>query len=58
MEKQASIQFLGYKVKKSHIEFVDEAAKELQIGFEPSGIINNSTNIFLLTLGVSVGDQT
>jgi|SRR5690554_3377505 len=57
MEKKSSLQFIGYKVKNSHIEFLEEDSKELKIRFEPKGVINNETNIFSLTMRVFINDK-
>lgn len=57
MEKKSSLQFIGYKVKNSHIEFLEEDSKELKIRFEPKGVIDNETNTFSLTMKVFINDK-
>lgn len=57
MEKKSSLQFLGYKVKNSHIEFLEENSKELKIRIDPEGVINNETSIFSLTMKVFINDK-
>lgn len=58
MENKAGLQFKGYKVKSSKIEFNAELSGELQVGFEPKGKIINDEKVFILTLGVSVKDKS
>lgn len=57
MEEKSSFQFNGYEVKKSLIELKEINSEDLTINFEPSGIIDNSSNTFILNLFINVFDQ-
>lgn len=57
MENKSSFQFNGYKVNKSIIEIKDASAEKLTVNFEPSGVLKNESNIFLLQLQVNVFDE-
>lgn len=54
MEKKANLQFLGYKISKSLIEFKGDNFEAFNIGFNPHCIINNTNNTFELTLHIKV----
>lgn len=54
MEKKANLQFLGYKISKSLIEFKGDNFEAFNIGFNPHCIINNTNNTFELTLVIKV----
>ena len=54
MEKEADLQFLGYKISKSLIEFKGDNFEAFNIGFNPHCVINNADNIFELTLEIKV----
>lgn len=54
MEKKADLQFLGYKISKSLIEFKGDNFEAFNIGFNPHCVINNTNNTFELTLHIKV----
>lgn len=58
MENKSSFQFKGYRVKKSLIEILDSSSDELTVNFEPSGIIDNKSNIFILNFNIHVFDES
>jgi len=56
MEKKSSFQFLNYKVIKTLIEINGESSKELELEFEPKGLLDNLNNVFTLEMKVSIFD--
>lgn len=54
MAEKSTLQFLGYKIQKSLIEFKGEQSNGFQIGINPYGKIDNSKNIFELRLDVII----
>lgn len=56
MEKKSSFQFLDYKVVRSLIEINGVSSKELELEFEPKGILNNVNNVFTLVMTVRIFD--
>jgi preprotein translocase subunit SecB len=57
MEKKSSFQFLGYKVVKSLIEINGVGSKDLELQFEPKGILNNTNDIFTLEMKIQIFDM-
>jgi len=57
MKKKSSFQFKGYKINRSLIEIKDAESDQLTVNFEPSGVLNNEKNVFLLNLKVNIFDK-
>lgn len=54
--KQASIQFLNFIVKESHIVYNQIGEYKIDINFKPEGIVKKSINQFFLKIAVSIKD--
>ncbi len=55
--KQASIQFLNFIVKESHIVYNKEGDYRIDINFNPEGIVKKSVSQFLLKIAVTIKDD-
>lgn len=55
-QEKASIQFVNFLVKESHIIFRQLGEYKIDINFIPGGIVNKSINQFVLQIAVNVND--
>jgi preprotein translocase subunit SecB len=55
--EQATIQFKTFLVKESHIVFDKLTNYQIEINLDANGIVNTSSNIFILRLNVYVKDK-
>ncbi len=55
--EQASIQFLNFVVKESHIVFNKAGDYKIDINFNPTGTVIKSLNQFILKIIISITDR-
>lgn len=55
-QEKASIQFVNFTVKESHIVFRQLGEYKIDIIFVPTGIVNKSINQFVLQIAVNIND--
>jgi preprotein translocase subunit SecB len=52
----SQIQFLGTKVKESHIVFKEKGSYTIDLDFIAKGLIRKSSSVFILTIDVKIND--
>lgn len=52
----SQIQFLGTKVKESHIVFKERGSYTIDLNFDSKGLIRTSSSVFVLTINVLIND--
>lgn len=58
MSENSKFQFKGYKITKSIFDFETiPNTKDILIGFNLSGLVNNSNNEFILNLGIHLTNK-